>query len=213
MCRSRNNPERKHRRKGGTIVGFRYKFRVVVLAFMIFGWLSQAVAQQKPQWMPGQMGLNAGILPWPGFTYVNMEINYDAGTFNGPKGNAVPATGTYNVWAVENIFYYLSDTKFLGGNIGFMVMFPTPATGSVVADINVQGLPNLSGAGGAGVGGMEKFKIPDSDGTPFQLSVSYHDYRWNPSTYDYKLAVAEYNLQTLRAESHYFSQETNDSFG
>jgi hypothetical protein len=33
------------------------------------------LAQQKPQWMPGQIGLNAGILPSPGFTYVNIDIN------------------------------------------------------------------------------------------------------------------------------------------
>ena len=99
--------------------------------------------------MPGQAGLNAGILPSPGFTVVNMDINYDAEAFNGPKGNAVPATGTYNVWAIQNLFYYVPDIKFLGGNLGFYVMFPTPATGSLVADINVEGVPNLSAAGGS----------------------------------------------------------------
>jgi hypothetical protein len=115
---------------------------------MLLGAIPHAFAQQKPQWMPGQMGLNAGILPSPGFTYVNMDINYDAGSFNGPKGNAVPVTGNYNVWAIENIFYYVPSTKFLGGNLGFMVIFPTAATGSLVADVNVQGVPNLSAAGG-----------------------------------------------------------------
>jgi hypothetical protein len=98
--------------------------------------------------MPGQVGLNAGILPSPGFSYVNIDENYDAGTLNGPKGNAVPVTGNYNVWAVENMFYYVPDTKFLGGNLGFDVMFPTYATGSLVADINIQGVPNLGAAGG-----------------------------------------------------------------
>jgi hypothetical protein len=84
-----------------------------------------------------------------------MDINYDAGTFNGPKGNAIPATGNYNVWAVENIFYFVPDTKFLGGNLGFMVIYPTPATGALVADISVQGIPNLNGAGGgAGIGDL-----------------------------------------------------------
>ena len=65
--------------------------------------------------MPGQIGVNAGILPSPGFTYVNMEVNYDAGSFNGPKGNAVPVTGTYNVWAIQNIFYYVLDPNALVG--------------------------------------------------------------------------------------------------
>jgi hypothetical protein len=102
--------------------------------------------------MPGQEGLNAGILPSPGFTYVNLDINYDAGAFNGPKGNDVPATGTYNVWAVENIFYYVPNKKVLGGNLGFMIIFPTIATGSLVADISILQLPDLSAAaGGAGL--------------------------------------------------------------
>ena len=106
------------------------------------------MAQQKPQWMPGQVGLNAGILPSPGFTYVNITENYDAGSFNGPKGNAVPVTGTYNVWAVENMFYYVFNEKVFGGNYGMMIMFPTPATGSLVADIANPNFPNLSATGG-----------------------------------------------------------------
>jgi hypothetical protein len=98
--------------------------------------------------MPGQEGLNSGILPSPGFTYANLTVNYDAGAFNDRNGKSVPVTGSYDVWAVENVFYFVPDTKFLGGNLGFMVMFPTPATGELVASLNVQGAPNLSGAGG-----------------------------------------------------------------
>jgi hypothetical protein len=109
-------------------------------------------AQQKPQWMPGQEGLNAGILPSPGFTYVNMDVNYDAGTYNDMNGKAIPVSGTYNVWAIENIFYYVPNIKALGGNLGFMVMFPTPASGSLDADIANPQLPNLSAAaGGSGL--------------------------------------------------------------
>jgi len=120
--------------------------------------------------MPGQVGLNAGILPSPGFTYVNIDENYDAGAFNGPKGNAIPVTGTYNVWAIENLFYFVPDTKFLGGNLGFDIMFPTPATGSLVADINVQGVPNLSGAGG-GSGLADLWVQP--------FTVGWHLKRWD----------------------------------
>jgi hypothetical protein len=130
----------------------------LVLTLLVLHFGEPLLAQQKPQWMPGQVGLNAGILPSPGFTYVNMDINYDAGSFNGPKGNAVPATGTYNVWAVENIFYYVFPTKFLGGNLGLMVIFPTPATGSLVADIQAPtpgGSTNLGLAGGgSGIGDL-----------------------------------------------------------
>jgi hypothetical protein len=58
------------------------KFVIALLGCLFCGISSIALAQQKPQWMPGQVGLNAGILPLPGFTYVNMDINYDAGVFN-----------------------------------------------------------------------------------------------------------------------------------
>jgi hypothetical protein len=107
------------------------------------------MGQQKPQWMPGQMGLNAGILPAPGLTYANITINYSAGDFNDQKGNNVQVTGSYDVWAIENIFYYVPNTKFLGGNLGFMILFPTPANGSLVADFTR--FPNL-GVNGGGEG-------------------------------------------------------------
>jgi hypothetical protein len=120
----------------------------VVVVLLLCACVSPVSAQQKPQWMPGQVGLNAGILPSPGFTYANITINYDADTFNGPKGNAIPVSGTYNVWAVENIFYYVFNEKVFGGNYGMMVMFPTPATGSLVAAIANPNFPNLSATGG-----------------------------------------------------------------
>jgi hypothetical protein len=151
-------------------VNTRLGFATSIVAWLFLVGASCALSQQKPQWMPGQVGLNAGILPSPGFTYVNIDENYDAGTFNGPKGNAIPATGSYNVWAIENLFYYVPSTKFLGGNLGFDVMFPTPATGSLVADINVQGVPNLSAAaGGSG--------IADLWLQPF--TVGWHLKRWD----------------------------------
>ncbi|MGB9433857.1 MAG: transporter [Candidatus Acidiferrum sp.] len=149
---------------------FPIKFRITVLACAFLCSVPSLLAQQKPQWMPGQIGLNAGILPSPGFTYVNIDENYEAGTFNGPKGNAVPVTGTYNVWAIENLFYFVPDTKFLGGNLGFDIMFPTPATGSLVADINVQGVPNLSAAGG-GSGLADLWVQP--------FTVGWHLKRWD----------------------------------
>jgi hypothetical protein len=122
----------------------------VVLATCLFP--VALLAQQKPQWVPGQMGLNAGILPAPGVTYVNITINYDANTFNGPKGNAVPVTGTYNVWAVENGFVFVPNRKVLGGNLAFQAFFPIFASGSLVADIPNPSTPNLTAtAGGSGV--------------------------------------------------------------
>ncbi|HEY6290187.1 MAG TPA: transporter [Terriglobia bacterium] len=136
------------------------------------GGTTRVLPQQKPQWMPGQVGLNAGILPSPGFTYVDMNANYDAGAFDGPNGKALPVTGSYNVWAIENIFDYVPNKKVLGGNLGFMIIFPTIASGSLVADIQVPttGSPNLSLAGG-GAG------LADLWVQPFTLG--WHLKRWD----------------------------------
>ena len=112
-----------------------------------------AIAQQKPQWMPGQVGLNAGIIPSPGFTYMNITVNYSSGAFNGPSGSAIPVTGNYDVWAVENFFYYVPNLNVLHGNLG-MYLILTPASGSLAADVQTQnpGIPNLSAvAGGSGL--------------------------------------------------------------
>src|SRR5215469_1108383 len=125
------------------IARFRVTFVIVVVAFQLC-----VFAQQKPQWMPGQMGLNAGILPSPGYTFVNITINYDSNTFNGPNGNAIPVTGRYNVWAVENGFVYVPHYKVLGGNLAFEILFPTYATGSLVADIPNLANPDLTATGG-----------------------------------------------------------------
>ncbi|MGA2371515.1 MAG: hypothetical protein ACLPPV_09370 [Candidatus Korobacteraceae bacterium] len=53
------------------------------------------MAQQRGQYMPGQYGLNAGILPSPGFTYVDTNVKYDSTTLNGANGNATPVKGSY----------------------------------------------------------------------------------------------------------------------
>lgn len=91
-------------------------------------------AQQKGQYFPGQYGLNAGILPGPGITYANLDINYPTNTFNDSSGNALNAKPSLNLWIIENIFYYVPDVKFLGGNLGFMAMAPTIANGSLTLE-------------------------------------------------------------------------------
>jgi hypothetical protein len=124
-----------------------------VLALFLVNWATSSPGQQKPQWIPGQVGLNAGVLPSPGFSYLNITLNYRSGALNGPNGSAIPVTGNYDVWAVENFFYYVPDLKFLHGNIG-MYLILTPASGSLVADLQTQnpGIPNLNAvAGGSGL--------------------------------------------------------------
>jgi hypothetical protein len=129
---------------------FRIRRAILAVAGLFSTGILIMHAQQKPQWMPGQVGLNAGILPSPGFTYVNMTSNYVANTYNNSNGKAIPATGSYNVWVVENIFYWVPQKEVLGGNFAGMIMFPTPATGSLVAAIPNPFVPDLSLAGGGG---------------------------------------------------------------
>ena len=122
-----------------------------VLALLLLSCALPLIGQQKPQWMPGQVGLNAGVIPAPGFSYVNISVNYRSSTFNNPNGSAIPVTGNYNVWAVENLFYGVLGAKPLHGDIYFVLAL-TPATGSLDADIQLQnpGIPNLNAVAGGG---------------------------------------------------------------
>lgn len=130
----------------------RFRLAASVVALYLCATISPVSAQQKPQWVPGQVGLNAGIMPSPGITYVNITMNYNASAFNGPAGNPIPVTGKYNVWAVENGFYFVPGQKFLHATIGGMIFFPVPATGSLDADIPNPAIPDLSAAaGGSGL--------------------------------------------------------------
>jgi hypothetical protein len=131
------------------------RFADSVLMLFLLSCAGSLFGQQKGQWMPGQMGLNSGIIPSPGFTYVNMALNYRATRFNGPNGNAIltgnlTTGGNFSVWVDESIFYYVPDVKILGGNLGYMLAI-TPANGYLTADI----LPNLTNltasAGGSGL--------------------------------------------------------------
>jgi hypothetical protein len=92
---------------------------------------SALVAQQKGQWIPGQVGLNAGILPNPGISVVNISLGYSSTTLNDSMGNSLPLQGSYDVWAVENLLYYVPPVKFLGGHFAFAVAQPTFANGSL----------------------------------------------------------------------------------
>jgi hypothetical protein len=69
----------------------------VALAFILGAGSSQS-AQQKGQYVPGQVGLNAELIPDPGFTYGNMTLNYSANLI-------VPAKGLY--------FYFKYEPEYL----------------------------------------------------------------------------------------------------
>jgi len=62
---------------------------------------------------------------------IDPDVNYRATTLNGSDGSKVPVTGSYDVWAIENIVYYVPNFKFAGGNLAVMILFPTLANGSL----------------------------------------------------------------------------------
>jgi hypothetical protein len=125
---------------------------VTVLACILLGVVSSALAQQKGQWVPGQYGLNAGAIPDPGVTYANLALNYSAGRLNDSNGNRISGiNGNYSFWVDENIFYYVPQHKFLGGYFMPYVAL-NYASGEVVA--NLTGTDLSTGGGGSGFADM-----------------------------------------------------------
>ena len=111
------------------IVHGRWWFAILVCIVLSSG--SSLTAQQKGQYQPGQYGMNAGVLPDPGITYANITLNYSADRLNFANGTPTKITGTYSVWAVENIFMYVPKFKLLGAKFAPFVAVPTLATGSL----------------------------------------------------------------------------------
>jgi len=123
-----------------------------VLACLFLLWISPASAQQKGQWVPGQVGLNAGVIPDPGFTYANLALSYSAGQLNNSSGNSIPGVnGNYSFWVDENIIYYVPKHKFLGAYFMPYVAL-NYANGELVA--NITGTNLSTGGGGSGFADM-----------------------------------------------------------
>jgi hypothetical protein len=133
-------------------VRFRMTLLTAVLACLFMLWVSSASAQQKGQWVPGQVGLNAGVIPDPGFTYANLALSYSAGQLNNSSGNSIPGVnGNYSFWVDENIIYYVPKHKFLGAYFMPYVAL-NYANGELVA--NITGTNLSTGGGGSGFADM-----------------------------------------------------------
>ena len=85
------------------------------LSTVVFG---TAFGQQKGQYVLGTNGLNAGIMPPPGFSYGNQSTVYGASRLRGPDGVVVPVAGSFDMVINQNFFVYTSKFKLLGGTFG-----------------------------------------------------------------------------------------------
>ena len=129
---------------------FRNKSGLLILAGFAALTTSTLQAQQKGQYVPGQQGLNAGVIPAPGLTYGNLAINYSANKLNDSSGNHLPnVTGTYAFWVDENIIFFVPKAKILGGYFAPYIAI-NPASGSLVADLAGTNLGASGGGSGLG---------------------------------------------------------------
>jgi hypothetical protein len=153
------------------------KNTVLISACFVLVCALPSLAQQKGQWVPGQFGLNAGVIPDPGITYANLAVNYSASQLNDSNGNKLlqNVTGTYSFWADENILYYVPKHKVLGGYFMPYISINV-ANGSLVADL----APLLPGVGsgynlsGGGSGFADLYVEPINMGWHFAKRVDFN---------------------------------------
>ena len=149
---------------------------IFISACFILIYALPSLAQQKGQWVPGQFGLNAGVIPDPGITYANLAVNYSASQLNDSSGNKLlqNVTGTYSFWADENVIYYVPKHKILGGYFMPYIAI-NAANGSLVADLAPL-LPGGSGfnLSGGGSGFADLYVQPINIGWHFAKRVDFN---------------------------------------
>lgn len=164
---------------------------------------SSTYGQQKGQYIPGQYGLNAGVLPDPGLTYANLTVNYSADTLKNASGNSVPLVGSYNIWAIENVFYYVPKFKVLGAKLVFMAI-PTFANGSLT--LGSLNFPNVAINGG-GYGLADTWVQPVTLGWSLKRADVYAGYAFMAPTGRYTPGASD-NVGSGYWGSHFFTGST-----
>jgi hypothetical protein len=61
------------------LLGSLWSQKLAVLIYIVPSGSSSLIAQQKGQYQPGEYGLNAGVLPDPGITYADFNLNDSTG--------------------------------------------------------------------------------------------------------------------------------------
>ncbi len=148
------------------------RWRWLMLGFSLLGLTGFCCSQQKGQWVTGQYGLNAGVVPDAGLTYLNLALTYSAGQLNDSDGHRISGlTGTYSFWVDQNVFMYVPKHKIFGGHFAPYASLNL-ANGSLVAEITGT---NLSVQGGV-AGLADTFIVPVNFGWHFSradFSIGY----------------------------------------
>jgi hypothetical protein len=119
----------------------------------------QTGAQVRGQYTPGLNATNSGVLPEPGFTYVNVFQDYSFNKVKDRNGNQLPVSGNIAVFNDLNIFMWESPKKILGGaNFAAIALLPIANSSLTSATLGAIG----------GVGGFA-----DSYYQPFTLGWKF----------------------------------------
>ena len=124
---------------------FQRSVRLAVFLLLMFFVCSQAVAQERGQYVPGFRGLNSTEQPHPGFTYANYLYWYPTDTLKDRHGDEVPTDFTFNLVADLNLFMYTPEKKVLGGTYAMIAAIPITNTALTLSRFGAD-------VGGAGLG-------------------------------------------------------------
>lgn len=142
----------------------------VVFLILILGLLpSRLYAQATAHYVPGVEGIKAASLPPPGLYLRDYNVFYTSGQLDDKNGHEIAGTDLNTfVYAQVPRLVWITDTKFLGGNVGLDALVPI-----------VQQDTRVNTPGGPFHG--DEFSIGD----PFAESTL----SWHPQQFDFSLAA------------------------
>lgn len=88
-----------------------------------------AITCEAGHYVPGVEGINGAVVPPPGVYYRGYGVHYNA-----DDHNSLPANSEVTVNALANRLVWITDTKILGGDLGFETIIPLIDT-----DLNIGG--------------------------------------------------------------------------
>lgn len=103
-----------------------------------------AFAQVRPLYTPGMSATNSGLLPAPGFTYMNYFQYYSFDKVKDLQGDTINDDLDAAIFIDQNIFVYVTKAKLLGGNLAFSAALPFANSSISFADQPVLGLAGFA---------------------------------------------------------------------